>query len=98
MVFLAMDGYVYMHHFKNGGFGLLGSAYYGKLAIPSDSATLMLVAEDNWYTFYVNDKKVLKREVSSLASGDLAPTLMSGMNKDFGTRCQMKNIGLWVLP
>jgi hypothetical protein len=26
MVFLAMDGYVYMHHFKNGDFGLLGSA------------------------------------------------------------------------
>jgi len=33
----------------------------------------------------------------ALDSGDLAFILMSGTNKDYGTRCQMKNTDLWDL-
>jgi hypothetical protein len=96
--FLAMDGYVYMNRFKGGVGAFLGSGYYGRFEIPSDSAQIMLVAENGTYTFFVNDIKVFSRKDTALYKGELALTLASGTNKDWGTRCIMKNIELWEMP
>ena len=98
LAYLGMDGYVYLFVVKNGNWGDLGRRYYGLINIPSDEANLMLVVEEGKFFFYVNDRQILKAQDTSLTKGDLGLTLLSGTNKDFGTRCKLTNIDLWVLP
>ena len=40
---------------------------------------------------------MLYRQDMSLEEGELSLTLLSGTNKDYGTRCEMTNIELWEL-
>ncbi len=55
----------------------------------------MLVEEGGHIIYFVNGDKVLDRQDNQLTEGDLALTLVSGTNLDFGTRCTMTNIELW---
>lgn len=64
---------------------------------PADNANIMLVVEGNNLHFFVDGYLMLSRQDMSFAEGDLALTLLSGTNKDFGTRCEMTNIELWRL-
>ncbi len=57
----------------------------------------MLVVEGRVFKYFVNGERVLTRESASMPAGRLNLTLISGTNKDFGTRCLMKNIELWEL-
>ena len=98
LAYLGMDGYVYLFVVKNGNWGDLGRRYYGLINVPKDQANLMLVVEEEKIFFYVNDRQILKAQDTSLSKGDLGLTLLSGTNKDFGTRCKLTNIDLWVLP
>jgi hypothetical protein len=45
----------------------------------------------------VNDQRVLTAHDGSLSSGLLNYTLLSGTNRDFGTRCTMHHVELWTL-
>ncbi len=94
---LALDGYVYLNRVKGGVYANLLNNSYGKVDVPNGSAQITLAVENGWITFLVNGKKVLRTQDTGLNSGKLAMSLVSGTNKDFGTRCQMKNIELWVL-
>jgi hypothetical protein len=98
LVYLGMDGYAYMSHFAKGKYSQTGHVYYGKLAIPSDSGELVLAVNENWITFYVNGKQLIHKQDLALTGGKLALTILSGTNKDYGTRCQMNDIDLWELP
>jgi hypothetical protein len=99
--YLGLDGNVYVQRLYNGESKLLGSANYGKVDIPEGSAELMLMVNSDKIYFYVNGEEVYSGSDSlltgALDSGDLAFILMSGTNKDYGTRCQMKNTDLWDL-
>jgi hypothetical protein len=95
LVYLGLDGYVYMSGYVNDIFRLLGRSYYGKVGVPSGSAEIMLIVEGPQFTFFVNDKRVYTRQDNALKAGEIALTLVSGTNKDFGTRCKMTNIELW---
>lgn len=97
MVFLGLDGYANMIRFRNGVFAELGRSFYGPVDVPRGSAELMLVVEGNQFTFYVDGERVLQRQDSAHAEGELAYTLNSGTNKDWGTRCQLNNVELWAL-
>jgi hypothetical protein len=97
LAYLALDGYVRFGRVHNGNPAYLGDSYYGKLDIPAGEAEIMLVVEGDTITFFVNDEQVHTRRDTARSSGDLALTLVSGTNLDFGTRCQMTGIELWEL-
>lgn len=96
--YLGMDGYVYSSRFVKDIYTPLLKGYYGKLKTPSDSATIMLVVDQQWVTFFVNGKKVVHFQDTKLQGGNLAYSLVSGTNKDYGIHCNFKNVELWELP
>ncbi len=97
LAYLGLDGYVYFARNVNGVFAQLGRSYYGRVGTPSGQAQLMLVVEGASISFFVNGERVHSRNDQGLASGELALTLLSGINTGFGTRCRMTNIELWEL-
>lgn len=101
IAYLGLDGSVYVQRLYNGENKILGSVNYGKVDIPEGSAEIMLMVNGDKIYFFVNGEEVYSGSDSlltgALDSGDLAFILMSGTNKDFGTRCQMKNTDLWDL-
>lgn len=97
LAYLGLDGYAYLTRFRKGVWAQLGRSYYGRVDIPSGSASFMLVVEGNQFTFYVNETRVLQRQDSAHPEGSLAYTLVSGTNKGFGTRCQLNDVQLWTL-
>lgn len=97
LAYLGMDGMVNFYRVVKGSGYDLGRTKYGKLETPSDDAKLMLVVVDDKFTFYVNDERIYSRKDATLTTGRLDLTLLSGTNKDFGTRCKMTNIELWEL-
>jgi hypothetical protein len=94
-VFLTMDGYVRTHKYKGGYLYEQQCGYYGKFEIPYDSAELIVVVEDQWLTVLVNGQQIVHYQDAYISKGYLALSLVSGTNKDFGTRCTMQNIDFW---
>ncbi|GAB4396663.1 MAG: hypothetical protein OHK0052_18220 [Anaerolineales bacterium] len=97
LVFLAMDGNVYSGKQVNNNFVPLAQGYYGRFDVPHDSAEIMLVVNENQYLFYVNGTRVIRQQDNSLKEGFLAYTLLSGTNKDFGTRCKLSDVEYWSI-
>ncbi len=97
VVYLGLDGVVYFLKARLGVLSDLASASAGRLAVPSGSAQFMLAVEGDRFTAYVNDQRVLTAHDGSMKAGLLNYTLLSGTNRDFGTRCEMTNVELWTL-
>ena len=97
LAYLGLDGYVYFARTVRDKRASLGYSYYGRLDTPSGQAQIMLVVEGTKITFFVNGERVHTRQDQGLSSGNLALTLLSGINTGFGTRCRMTNIELWEL-
>lgn len=96
-IFLALDGNVYLKSYKNGNLVELGKGWVGHPDLPKGQATMTMAVDQDWITVMTNGKQVLRVKDKSFTTGKLALTLVSGTNKDFGTRCQMTNLELWVL-
>ncbi|MCE5209243.1 MAG: hypothetical protein LLG42_13150, partial [Chloroflexi bacterium] len=94
-VFLTMDGYVRPHKYQHNVYTELQSGYYGQFDIPKDSAEIILIVENKFLTVMVNREVVVQFDDASLQKGGLGLSLASGTNKDFGTRCEMRNIDYW---
>ena len=95
---VGMDGIARIRKWKSGNIFNVGtsrSAY--PFDTPADGANLMLAVDGNNMSVFVNGLLLLNQQDSSMADGSLALTLFSGTNKDFGTRCSMENIELWVI-
>lgn len=97
-IFYTLDGYVYMWAYQDGKYVEKGRGYYGKPDIPAGKAQIMLVAEDDWVTFFVEGKQVFRKQDSAFSSGGLYYSVESGTNKDFGQQCTFENVELWELP
>lgn len=93
--FLSLDGFVRNIRMEKRVFTDLEANYAGKFKFPADSAKLMLVVENQWITFLVNNIVVIHIQDSHLASGGLSMAVASGTNTGFGTRCQFQNVELW---
>lgn len=97
-VFLGMDGYANLLY-NDGG----RSAYYKakKLtdakSIPQGEAEFVLAVQDQTITVYVNGEQAFSYTEPIYKPGVLVYSLVSGSNKDFGTRCKMTNVGLWAM-
>jgi hypothetical protein len=96
--FLMMDGKVVSYRAIKDVWTSLKGGNAGRFNTPSDKAHIVLAVDKQWVTVYVKDKKLVRFQDTTLTGGKLALTVASGTNKDFGTRCQMKNIELWLLP
>ena len=96
LVYLSLDGYGRLVQVNEGQWKTLASQFYGKLPIPDGNAKIMLVVNDKRINFYVNGERVANAYDGSLNAGDISLTLLSGTNKDFGTRCTMSNIDLFI--
>ena len=93
-----MDGNVELTRNKNGYQTVIGrSKSRYPVEKPADSANLMLAVEGDEISFFVDGFLMLHQRDTTLDTGNLALTLMSGTNKDFGTRCTMENVELWKL-
>ncbi len=97
MIYLALDGNVYMKGYVDGQYRELGKEYAGGINHLKGGADVMLVVEGNRIIYFVNGNKIFQREHSLLSKGNLALTLVSGTNKDYGTRCSITDIELWDL-
>jgi hypothetical protein len=95
LVFLNLDGYGVLARNAKGDLKVMAAQRYGKVSTPDGNVKIMLVVDDKRINFYVNDQLVTKAYDSSLNEGAIALTLLSGTNKDFGTRCKMTNIELF---
>ncbi len=93
----ALDGRAYLRRRGSGGLTPLGDGYSSSLAEPNGGAELMIVANGNTITLFVDGERVHQRQDTRLTSGGLFFTVSSGTNAGFGTRCQMTNIDLWIL-
>src|SRR5512133_2666457 len=95
--FIAMDGYVRTYRSLKGNFDLMKGGYAQRFKTPADKAKMTLVVDKQWITVLVNGKKIVRFEDKYLNGGEFGWTLISGTNKDFGTRCKFTNTELWVL-
>jgi hypothetical protein len=96
LVYLSLDGYGDIIQIRSGDWNVLASEYYGKLDVPDGEAQFMLVVNENRITFYVNGERVAGAYDGSLDEGGIALTLLSGTNRDYGTRCTMTNNDLFI--
>lgn len=96
LAYLSMDGYVQIYGIRNGSWRFLANKRYGNLPTPSSEADIALVVYNKRIIFFVNGQQVVSVIDKIMGSGDLNLTLLSGTNKDFGTRCRMTNIGLFI--
>ena len=94
----ALDGYVYLSGLKNGNWLSLGRGYYGRADLPTGSFELAIVANNDWFTIYLDGEQMIQRQESNHTEGYIGYTLASGTNKDFGTYCKLSDINLWILP
>lgn len=96
LAYLAMDGYVYVSGQHNNQWRTLAVKRYGRLPTPSSEADIALVVYNQRIFFFVNGQQVVSVTDRAMVTGDLNLSMFSGTNKDFGTRCEMTNIGLLV--
>lgn len=97
LAYLGLDGWFYLYRNLDHTITLIGKGYYGEVEIPKGSADLMLVVEGEWIMFFVNGEQVQHTQESTFSSGLLGYALISGTNKYFGTRCQMRDVELFEL-
>jgi hypothetical protein len=91
------DGWV--HFILNEAyFNFGGKVYHGQNKSAGD-VDFAMTAQDDEFNVYINGERLgaFYGHKATMLTGDLAYTLLSGTNKDFGTRCTMTNTELWTL-
>ncbi len=98
MFFISLKGYVEMATNTNNSWKSLGKGNFGN---PSQNgkANVSLIAENDTFRVLVNDKlvKTYSGFAGKLITGELAYTVVSGINTSFGTECQFTNTELWTI-
>lgn len=97
LVYLGLDGWVYLYRNFSNTVTRLGGWYYDEVQIPAGRANFMFIVENDWFTFFVNDRQVDRHQDGTFSSGLLGYVIVSGSNKDYGTRCHMTNVELWEI-
>lgn len=97
LVYLGLDGWVYLYRNFSNTVTKLGEWYYDEVQTPAGRAKIMFIVENDWITFFVNDRQVDRHQDGTFSSGLLGYVIVSGTNKDYGTRCRMTNVELWEL-
>jgi hypothetical protein len=94
---LCLDGYVYLDIKRGGEWETLAMRrVQGGVEIPQGGASLTMVATGSTVYFYVDGVQVNSANFPATKTGLLGLAVLSGTNKDYGTRCTMKNIDLMI--
>jgi hypothetical protein len=97
IIYLALDGKVYLKGYVNSKYREFAEAYFAPIDRMKGEVEVALLVRGPQITYFVNGQPVLRHSNSELKAGSLSYTLVSGTNKDFGTRCAMSNVELWEL-
>lgn len=93
---LRLDGKLYIGGMKNGSRLSYGTYSFGTNSYKGN-AQLVLVASGNKFTAYVDGARMGKQQDIIIDDdGNLAFTVWSGTNKDYGIRCTFQNIFYYV--
>lgn len=95
MIYLGLDGFVYLRGYIKGRFRELGKEYYDQIQNVQGEADVTLAVSGESIRYYVNGERVMQRRNNELPSGNLSYTLVSGTNLTFGTRCSITDVELW---
>jgi hypothetical protein len=97
LMYLGINGRVYFYRTHGGKMEYIGNSVYYPIETPSGEAEIMLVAVGNRFYFYVNGDYLYDPRDGYFQEGKLGLTVLTGTAQDFGTRCKMEDIGLWVI-
>jgi len=97
LMYLGLNGRVYFFRVHDGKKEYIGNSVYYPVEIPTGQAEIMLVANGNRFYFYVNGDYLYDPMDGYFQEGKLGLTVLTGNAQDFGTRCKMEDIGLWVI-
>jgi hypothetical protein len=97
LMYLGINGRVYFYRTHDGKMEYIGNSVYYPIEAPSGEADIMLVAAGNRFYFYVNGDYLYDPSDGYFQEGKLGLTVLTGTAQDFGTRCKMEDIGLWVI-
>ena len=97
LMYLGISGRVYFYRMLDGNEKYIGNSVYYPVEAPSGEAEIMLVAVGNRFYLYVNGDYLYDPSDGYFQEGKLGLTVVTGTAQDFGTRCKMEDIGLWVV-
>jgi len=97
LVDIAMDGFLYSWDVRNNNFRAIAYKNYGPPMVPQGEADIVLVVSGQQYHFFVDGREILSATNLRLKPGNIALLMRSGSNKDYGTRCIMDNLGVWLI-
>lgn len=95
---VAMDGNIYMWNCRGGSCRVMAVKRYGNPMVPQGQVSVLLSVFNDRVTFYVDGEEIVAATDTRYERGKIAYLLRSGTNKDYGTRCQITNVGLWMFP
>lgn len=97
LIFPGSDGVAYLYLVKNHQLELLDFGRFRDTISVSGSARLLVAAQGERITLFVNDTQIIQTKDHSLSAGFLGYSIASGTNKDFGTSCRMTENILWKI-
>jgi hypothetical protein len=97
ITFLGLDGYTHsLQYRQDRPVGLFAFKKWGDPERPKGSASVLLVVFDKRVWVYVNEALANEFYNSLYTGGQIGLNIFSGTNADFGTRCKMNNINLFI--
>ena len=97
LIHLTMDGFATLAYNDGGGKAYTkAKRQTSAQGVPGGEADFVLAVQGQTITVYVNGEEAYSFTDTKYQPGVLAYTLISGTNKDFGTRCSWTNTGLWI--
>lgn len=97
-IYLGMDGVARLARWGPEEVEANWQNFYKEMAVPVDSAELLLAVIDGRMVFIVDGAVVLDVTDYTIPDGPLGLAVHSGTDESFGIRCKMKNVELVELP
>jgi hypothetical protein len=94
--YLGLDGFVYSSRLTNDVWKPLAYKRWGKPDLPDGQAHFMMTVWEKHIQIYINDALVSSMQDGGYTPGDIALSVVSGTNKDWGTRCNFSDVMLYI--
>lgn len=93
-----LDGSTQMWSYKNNEYTDEGTGSFPAPKVPKGEADLILIAEQDQITFFVDGEQAFQTKSNKFSGGKLAYVLMTGTDKSFGNRCSYSDTRILELP
>ena len=91
MASMRMDGMIYFTGKRGGSYLSYGTYKFSPPAIKK-TIDFKLVVDNDKASIYIDGQRVVRKANMQVMGSDVALSTLSGTNKDFGTRCEWKDI------